>query len=131
MISNLTTITSNGHKYILFNMEPRGQKVTITNRMASDTVAPVVTEPFLRWVSNDLIITFDVTDLSGFIRDVNVTLHTSTSDHEFDIVENPIFWGNSTYGIVLFDAPVEEMVMLVDTIDSNGNACSILFSIVP
>jgi len=129
-ISNPLTIYTHGEKFILFNIRPRGQTVNIIDATSDDTVAPFTSQPRLKWASDDLIMMFDITDSGGFVQDVNVSIQSISSCGYFELVENPLFWGNSTYGVVLLDAVDENTVIRIDAIDSNGNRCSTYFTII-
>lgn len=124
-------ITEKGHRYILFNMIPGGQQITIVDDVSLDSISPEINNPRYQWISGDLIVKFDVTDSNGFIEDVNVSVTHNSIDYDFNLVESPLFWGNSTYGVVLFDVQLSIITLNVDVIDSNGNACSVPFTITP
>ncbi|NHJ12808.1 MAG: hypothetical protein EAX95_03990 [Candidatus Thorarchaeota archaeon] len=114
-----------GHRYLLIDLAPRGQRISIHRHPIFDSDAPTVSN--LRMVVTDegILYRFDVIDQSSLIRDVNLTVYEGEEMHFFEKVLNPVFWANSTYGRVLFNAERFDCSLVIDAIDSVGNRVSL------
>ncbi len=113
-------ISIDNRSYIMFDILPNGQRVQIRNVPSSDSEPPQIDSLTMRYLANGTIFTFNAFDASGFITDINVSVTIDNSILTLNNIRNPIFWGNSTYGFVIYDH-IENADIMITLEDSNGN----------
>lgn len=109
------------HRYLLIDLAPRGQRISIQRSPALDSDAPTVSNFRMVVTDEGILYKFDVTDQSSLIKDVNLTVYEGEESHFFEKVLNPVFWANSTYGRVLFTPERFDCKLVIDAIDAAGN----------
>ncbi len=117
---------------LLINSKPRNQTIRIvrTQDTMIDTEGPVIGGVTIATGTEGLLITFEVTDVLGFVTDVNMTVSVGNNTFFFNRIVNPIFWDNSTYGRAIFADDIQSSDGIDITIcaqDSSGNLSSLSY----
>lgn len=102
LVSRLAERTENGSRYVLFDTVPSGQRIVVTSDSLYDETPPVVSNVRKVVTSEGTCIMFEVYDPESTIDQVNMAVIVDNHVDFFDDVQCPIFWGNGTYGRVVF-----------------------------
>lgn len=113
-------VDESNSRYVLLNSLPMGQVIEITTQEVVDTTSPMISGIRVRYTTEGALILFEASDVHGTICDVNMTIVTDIGTFNFDIVVNPTFWSNTTYGRVVFNAS-DICAIIVMASDSSGN----------
>lgn len=108
------------NRYVLLNSVPVGQVIEITTQEIVDDTNPVISGIRVRYTTEGALILFEVSDLHGTITDVNMIVVTGIGTFNFNMVMNPTFWANTTYGRVVFNTS-DIYTITVMASDSSGN----------
>ncbi len=129
ILSSQLKSSPDGRRYVVFDTLPQNQQIVITANVLMDTAPPEVSN--LRMMLSDEGVCFmlDITDMSGVVTDVNITITTELTVYSFKNVQNPVFWNNATYGCVVFGLKTGSCIMEVSAVDSSGNSMNLVYEI--